>query len=385
MKKVLLSTVAAGLAFAAMPAHADIDLELGGFAMAYGAFVDQDEKNGEVNDFDLVKETELHVSGETTLDNGLTVGMHAEFNVDGADGSAGNEESYLYMSGSWGRVNVGEEDGAAYLLQVAAPSADSNVDGLRSYIDGVNETVLVDSGYTFATTVDDLEYDQAPTGATSKLTYLSPVVSGFQLGLSFTPDGDAAVSGSIGTDNTSTLGNNGVYGEAYEAAVRYEGEFEGVGIAAGAGYSNIQLEDYAAGVTPVAGDISDDRTVWNAGLDLDFGPFGVGVVYKEDDHGEVKNAANTGSIDDEEIFVVGVDYTTGPFKLGASFYDSENVDGNEDLDANRYVGGVTYTYGPGMTLRGSVSYVEFEDTNIGGTNDDEVDATSFLIGTKVKF
>ena len=38
-----------------------------------------------------------------------------------------------------------------------------------------------------------------------------------------------------------------------------------------------------------------------------------------------------------------------------------------------------------MSLRGSVSYVEYEDTDIGGTGVNEVDATSFLLGTQVKF
>ena len=44
------------------------------------------------------------------------------------------EESYAYFSGAWGRVNFGSEDGAAFLLQVAAPSADANIDGLRQQV-----------------------------------------------------------------------------------------------------------------------------------------------------------------------------------------------------------------------------------------------------------
>ncbi len=384
MKKLLLSTAVAGLAFTAVPAHADIDLEIGGFFMGYGAYVDQDETNGTVDEFDFAKNTELHFTGETTLDNGLTVGAHMEFNMDGADDANSIEESYAYFSGSWGRVNFGEEDGAAYLLQVAAPSADSNVDGLRQYISGLNEDVLIDSAYTNAVTGLSksltLDYDQNPTGYVTKLTYLSPVVAGFQAGVSIVPDAnnDATETGGVDTDSEEDA-----FGDAYEIAIRYEGEYEGVGITAGAGYSAVELE---ANGTVEAGQATDDRQVYNLGLDLDFGPFGAGVAYVQDDNGEeAQNVGGSNLGGDEEVVVLGVDYTTGPFKLGASYYDADNLDGIEGLEAQRYTGGVVYTYGPGMTLRGSVNYIEYELNNIGGANNNDVDATQFLIGTKVKF
>jgi len=383
MKKLLLTTAVAGLAFAA-PAHAEVNLEVGGYFVGYAAYVDQDENNNEqANETDFVKATELHFSGETTLDNGLTVGAHIELDVDRND-DASVEESYAYFSGSWGRVNFGEEDGAAYLLQVAAPSADSNVDGIRPLVDGVNEDVLLGTNAA-AGDFGALSYEQNQTGYETKLSYLSPVVNGFQIGASYTPN----VTGDTSTDAVGTDNADEAYGEAYEVAVRYEGEFEGVGVTAGAGYTSVEVEginiaDLGADDT---NDATDDRAAWNVGLDLDFGPFGAGVSYQEDDYGEqdLDNTVGGAKGDDEEILVVGVDYTTGPFKLGASYYDAENVQGNDGIDAERYTGGVVYTYGPGMTLRGSVSYVEYEGENVAGANIDDADATQFLIGTKVKF
>ena len=90
--------------------------------------------------FDFRRDNEIHFTGETTLDNGLTVGSHTEMkiagspSVGGPGGSGLIDESYAYFSGGWGRFNFGQEDGSAYLLQVSAPSADSNVDGMRVYI-----------------------------------------------------------------------------------------------------------------------------------------------------------------------------------------------------------------------------------------------------------
>jgi hypothetical protein len=381
MKKLLIGSAAAALALGlAAPANAQVKLDLGGHFKGYVSWVDQDEAAGtEVRDLDIVRETEIHFTGETTLDNGLTVGFHTEADIDGgttvdASGVTGaaagdtvsfgdsfvTEESYAYFSGAWGRVNFGKEDGAAYLLQVAAPSADSNVDGIRQYVAGFNTGAL--PGATAADAFV-LDYDHADTGYANKLTYLTPVFSGFQAGVSYTPD-----VGNGGTGGSSQFGNGlddvaDEYGDAYEGALRYEGQFDQVGVALGAGYSRVNLEeDGGTGL--------DDVDTWNVGLDLNWGAFGIGAAYLD-----TNNGVDDG--EDENTWVVGIDYTTGPFKLGASYL---NDDLEDTYDADRWTGGVTYTYGPGMTFRGSISYV---DVDVDGA--DDVDGTNVLLGTQIDF
>ncbi|PCJ01765.1 MAG: porin [Alphaproteobacteria bacterium] len=349
MKKLLLTSVAlSGLAFAA-PAHADIDLEIGGFFNGYGAYVDQDETAGtESNNFGLLRHSELHFGGETTLDNGLTIGAQIEVQIDAADASA-IDESYIYFSGDWGRVNFGAEDGAAYLLQVAAPSADSNVDSIRQYI----QPFTTNGGLTPIR----LDYDMAPSGKADKLTYLSPIMNGVQVGLSYSAETDAAsdLVGGIGLDDQA-----GDIGATYEAAIRYEGQIQNVGVIAGAGYSHGELEANGA--------LTDDLEVWNIGLDLDIGPFGIGAIYMDD------NQAKNNS--DLETLVIGVDYTTGPFKIGASYL---NADVDNGVEYDRYTAGVTYEYGPGLTFRGSIQQLEQDSTG------SDADGTALLLGTKVVF
>ena len=378
MKKLLLSSaaVAMGLAFAAPAQAQGVTLDLGGHMKGYVGYVDQDTNAGTENrELDIFRETEIHFTGETTLDNGLTVGFHAEADADGADGF-NLDESYAYFSGSWGRVNFGEEDGAAYLLQVAAPSADSNIDGLRQYINPVNYSVAVSpvNGSVFAAT-EGFDYDNDIARNTEKLTYLTPVLNGFQGGLSYTPDlaSAAPYGGAIPGSATNTIysGNaddvNNQYGSVYEAAARYEGQFDEVGFTVGGGYTHADLENEPAGGA------NDDFKEWNVGLDLDFMAFGLGVVYTENNNGLDANDKN-------ETIVVGLDYTTGPFKLGASYYNNENDMTATDVETDRYTGGVVYTYGPGMTFRGSVSYIDHEVS--GGT---DADATSVMLGTQINF
>ncbi len=387
MKKLLLSSAAVcGLAMVATPAAAQVQLELGGYFKGYGFYTDVDETTGAENrDFDIIRNTEIHFGGETTLDNGLTVGFHLEAEAD-KEGSGNDSfdvnESYAYFSGNWGRVNFGAEDGAAYLLQVAAPSADSNLDGIRQFVNPVNySSAVIGTAALTAVNVNGtrggLDYDQDLSGKDDKFTYLSPIMNGFQIGLSYVPETSDVSSEDAGAADDF----DGDLGEAYEVALRYEGQFNNVGVIAGAGYSHHELEDN----TTNPGDNDDDRTAWNVGLDLDIGPFGIGAAYLEDDYAE--NPANS-TTDEEQTWVVGIDYTTGPFKLGASYLDIENT-GNiagftDGIDSQRYAGGVVYTYGPGMTFRGSISHVEHEDLSIGG-NSEDVDATSVVIGTQINF
>src|ERR1035438_755598 len=129
MKKLLMcsAAIALGLAVAA-PAKADgIKLDLAGHFKGYVTWLTQDNTGAaagtQERHFDILRETEIHFTGETTLDNGLTVGVHHEAAIDnqyagGVDPFV-TEESYAYFSGAWGRVNFGKEDGANYLLQVS--------------------------------------------------------------------------------------------------------------------------------------------------------------------------------------------------------------------------------------------------------------------------
>ena len=372
MKKLLLTTAAvAGLVAVAAPAKAEgLELGLKGYTRAYVAYVDQDTNAAsEERSIDILRDSEIAFTGEATLDNGLTVGAYIEAEADSSESTGDSfeiDENYVYFAGSWGRVNLGSEDGAAYLLQVAAPSADSAVDGIRQQVQGVNY------GLTgIAAHAGGLDYDNDFANADEKITYLTPVFSGFQAGVTYTPEVARPTTGSsavVAQENQNTVAA-GSYGDSFEVAVRWEGQFDELGVTVGAGFASSELEATGGAVAATA----DDREAWDLGVDLDFGPFGFGVAYLTDDQGEKDH--------DQDTLVVGADYVTGPFKLGASYMnkDEETGTGANEIETDRYTGGVVYTFGPGMTFRGSVSYIETEQ----GTA--EVESTNLLLGTQIKF
>ncbi len=388
MKKILMSTAAiAGLAFvAAAPARADepaLQLGLGGYVSGYAVYTDQDEPAGtEYREFDFRKDTEVHLNGEVALDNGVTAGAHMELLADRGDATT-VQESYMYLSSAWGRVNFGEEDGIAYLLQVGAPSADDKIDGIRPDIavfgfSGLSTTGGVTTPFNLNGTLD---YAQDDTGYSNKLTYITPVFNGFQAGVSYTPTvGDTnALTGAAVTNTTgvgTVISPAIAYEDAWEIAARYEGSFNAIDLALGAGYSHLsQVEDTLG---------TDDLDSWNVGVNLGFGAFGVGGAYVNTNNGL---DPVTGGDGDTDTWVAGVDYTTGPYKLGVSYLnqqtDAAAFAGTDDQEADRWTAGVIYEWGPGMTFRGAVQYQDVE--NIGGVTGADTDGTAVTLGTQLEF
>lgn len=366
MKKILLCSAAlVGVAFAAAPAMAQVDVTVGGHTKNYLGWMSQDDDaaTDEERNLDMLRESEIHFNAEGTADNGLTYGFHVETEADGGDGFE-VEESYLYLASSLGRVNLGSEDGAAYLLQVAAPSADANIDGLRQYIQPINYDDLTGAAALYDV-ADGIDYDNDFSTQDEKVTYLSPNWSGFQFGLSWTPElGDNNSSTGLAGFNVDETEDD--VGSVYEAALRYEGTFNNVGFAVGAGYTHGDIEEDTAPGT------SEDFEEWNVGADFDIGAFGLGAVYTELD------GTADGDADDVETWVVGADYTTGPFQFGASYLNKDIGDDDDEID--RLTGGVVYTLTQGLTLRGSISH-----TSVDVDGGDDVDGTSVLGGVQFNF
>ena len=92
-------------------------------------------------------------------------------------------------------------------------------------------------------------------------------------------------------------------------------------------------------------------------------------------------------------FLLAKMHSGGPFKLGFSYLNNHEGLGdtalvnNGTLDTNRYAGGVVYTYGPGMTFRGSVGWVRstLPGVQLGVNDPTHVHATDLLFGTQINF
>lgn len=366
MKKMLLATAA--FALLAPAAQAEIKLDLGGYFKGYAGYADQDTAG--TRSMEFKRKSQVYFTGETTLDNGLTVGYNGQLIQDssvdpGTEEDAKVEQSYLFMSGNWGRVNLGRENSAAYLLQVTAPGADANLDGMDidfSFFNQGAANIRQDYAQTGALTIagargENFQYSD-------KVTYLTPKFNGFQAGVSYTPEVDARdVSDYFGMSSDTDS-----YENLFDAGLRYDGEFSGVGFHAGAGYTNASPETAAIS--------TDDYNEWNAGVKLTWEAFGLGAAYND-------REANLGTVaTDVDTWTVGADYTYGAYTFGASYLNSEGdalVAGDDEYD--RWTVGAGYTFGPGMKFVGSVGFHDLDAAAAGADND----ATVIAVGTDVQF
>jgi predicted porin len=254
------------------------------------------------------------------------------------------------------------------LLQVTAPSADSNIDGQDisfSFYNPNGTGYRQDYGQKgpLAAINGGSQYDAQYS---DKVTYLTPKFNGFQGGVSYSPRYEtlqrATQLGGMETDN-----NAGDLENMVEGAVRYDGEFSGVGVHAGAGYTHAGTEaDAAPGAFG-----SDSWKQWNAAVNLTWNAFGLGGAYITDNGALSTNA-------DTNTYVVGGDYTYGAYVFGLNYFDSKNDLSDDKLQ--RYTGGVGYTFGPGMQFRGAVAY--YNEDNTGGADNDAWVAT---VGTDIQF
>ncbi|MCT4575357.1 MAG: porin [Alphaproteobacteria bacterium] len=339
MKKTVLLASAAVLLAGTAQAADGLKLGLEGNASVYGVYANQDVDKAE---FEIKKEMTVNFTGETMLDNGMKVGVAIETNVQ-EDDNDGEEEAYIYAEGGFGKVIVGKEYNAAYLMQVAAPAVDAELDGMDPTYDVVTDG---------SNKVDTTSYAMFGDGSSEdagedKITYISPVWDGLQVGASYSLGAD-----DDGGDNRAEMSDEN--NEKMSLAARYAvDDVMGADWVFGAGYNK---------------DVAADSKEWNVGVNAMVDAWDLGVAYYTEED----------VTDEVEAIAVGANYTNGDYTYGASYLYKEV--GDED-DLERYMAGVNYEYGPGMKLNGSVAYNTYDSD--GGR--DENDATVVAIGTVINF
>lgn len=381
MKKLLLgTTMLMGAVVLAGAAHADgmkassatggLSVGVGGFMDFQAGFADQDSAFTAVGagsrESRFQTDTEVHVTVEGQSDNGLKYGAVIELNADpSADGDAdgGNaDKTYLFLESSAGRVELGANAPVTTTMQVSAASvarATGGIDG--DFYD------FITLGAPFITT-QELPAAEAGEGATredsNKISYYSPVFSGLQLGVSYSPD-----EGDSGTVAGSTGKLNGDNENVFDLGLSYSGDLGGVGL-------NTALvgefgENEVAGV--------EDTAAWGFGLALDYMGFSAAASYTDwADSGLATGAL----VDDQSAWTLGAAYETGPFGVSVTYLDSEGSNSVTAQEFQNLVIGADYTLAPGLVPYVEVSFFDTDD-NVVGTADN--DGSVALVGAELTF
>jgi hypothetical protein len=295
-----------------------------------GASEDTLTNNVDDRNYDFYMDSEVHIRADGETDGGTKYGSKVEFEADGF-ASLNTDEVGLYFSGGFGRVELGNDDGAEDVMYVGGEDAQAGTGG----IDGDTRN-LTGPGFR-------------NSGDSTKATYFTPRLAGFQLGASFTPDTGnqgAGLGNDAGNDieNSVGLGSNWV-GELGPvnltlAAVGLFGDNEGDG---------------------------EDSKSWAIGGIIGFGGLTGGLGYNSQDD-------NGGKAD---IINAGLKYGFGAANVSVG-YTFKDVSSNPALDDDQSVFAVSGDYGimPGVTLKADVTYNN-EDP---GANDDKADQDDTVAG-----
>jgi len=345
MKKILLGATALSLVgFAGTVSAQEWSAKVGGFMTSGIGYVDSDAHTAEI---EIVNNAEVIFNFRLVADNGITFGAKVEFE---ANGNSENADEYVAsISGSFGAIEIGREDGAGDRLLGAAA-------GATAFTAATDEAGLL-FDYAAKESAAVVVTDGADTGDDIKITYFTPGISGFKAGISYTPGQSGSGSTSTVGGNSLAKGNGDSVREGIELGAQYKNNFGGVSLFVGANYIDF-LNDQAP---------FDDSyaIVANVG----FAGFTVGGIYGSAD----SNAA--GSKNDVTGYGFGVGYETGPWGFGAQVAIGD--DAQDDLMG--YSVGVDYALAPGVTVGVIGEYAENDKPGV-TTNDD-----SFAVGVFTNF
>ncbi len=276
---------------------------------------------------DTRTDAEIHFNGRATLDSGMKI--HARVELEGqnnhSDGGSGDDpidEYFLSVSGSFGQIILGGTGGAPVKMLTGLTG---------SWATGVGETLNFDNAWipSAAGNHYGLQHARLDTGDAEKVTYISPKLGGFQVGLTYSPnrvnnDSNARIDAADGP-------HNGI-----EGAVSYTGKFGDVGFGVGGGMTSYQ---------GAKGKKDDDRSDWLVSGRIDFGGgFRVAIGHKRvtDD-----NKMNESSLTDAGVrFVQGAN----SFSLVGSHGEMENTDAKHTAVMASYARAL----GPGVKWHANV-------------------------------
>ena len=296
----------------------------------------------------------IGIQADTVLDNGYKVGTRFEFEL-----TSDLEMAYIFISGPFGELQVGQIDNVSTGLQFYVPEF------LAPAIDTVDYPDF--QAYGRSSVADGPQYGDSTfivyDEVAHKINYISPRIQGVQFGIGWTPDPTASFDNSSG---------NGIQGRADD---QNHGRFQdnNVGVAEDlvtftANYSREEIFDITWGISGaymIAGGHSVPNTTptaYNVGFNIGWKGWEFGGSWQESRDLMVDGASLT--TDDpyrvkDRVWAIGFAYGQDQWKVGAAYRTSRRDEDSSRADkTNKEVEiGATYNLGKGLWISGMFEYV----------------------------
>lgn len=290
---------------------------------------------------------ELKFEASGTTDSGMKYGAYFELSMDDgarnsegststSDGKFGADEANVWLSGSWGKLEVGNQDGAADKMAVGG----NEVDMLGANILGA---FFMTNGSLGTRGTD---YTNVQDGAdNTKLTYYTPRVSGFQAGISYAPRYKAQGTQPNADDGINGAGTSG----NYEAGITYTGK---------AGDVKFEIAATAASAREQDDQNGDGQGI---GGKVEFNNITVAAGYAQNDNWRAASS-------EQDAWNLGVGYNGGKWQVAAYYLNVESKVGSSKEEFDEYSLQAGYNFGGGLT--GAVGLYDIKLRSVNTTLND---------------
>jgi hypothetical protein len=344
--------VAAGLLVTSSATAGGVEFSLGGDMEIQAGFTDQDVDLPD-RGYDFLTSTEIHFNFRGEADNGLKYGAQVQLEAD-QGGTNNADEVWTWLEGDWGRVQLGDQDGADSQMAYNAGLTQAGSGGIDGDVDDWFENV--------GNAVSSPEIED--TSDHTKITYYTPRIFGIQLGASLTPQ-----TGSKGQDvaNDDPDVNDDEFENHLGLGVNYKETFNEVEL-------GLSL---TGGIADAVGHDHEDFASWSVGGFVDYMGINLGASYG--DNGDTRGE-NNGSVDDDFFYDVGIGYSKGDWDASIGYLHSEFKHGSTDDEFDNFAVSGGYEYAPGLYAYFDLMFVRADSD---GTQDN--DGTVLIIGHELNF
>ncbi|HEX3485178.1 MAG TPA: porin [Micropepsaceae bacterium] len=239
----------------------DVSVKLGGNAGGVLFNAHQSAGPGFPGGYDIARssgEARANIRAQRIFDNGLIVGAGGNFLLyhDSLSGDQyGNdfiEKAFVFVQTGFGRVELGEQDGAAYTLGLTGPITNEEVTLENRNISLFHDPI---AGENFARFFESVAAVQS-TSNYAKINYITPRLLGVQIGASFTPETVRTPLPFTG----NPLSDPDQQHDIWEVAASYTGYVSDFALGLSAGYAQGSLKNRTIG--------TDDLYDWALGAQL---------------------------------------------------------------------------------------------------------------------
>jgi len=376
---------------------------------------------------------------QDTLTYGAVLRLQMVGNSDNGTGDFKSNRSYIYLDTDAGAVQLGSNSAVSKMLKIDAgtiASGTGGVDGdwgnFASFYNVINPSNVTYKGYSSISNMQwngssvavptsdaiyNIDYSSVITGIDTlsnrldtgesyrKITYLSPRISGLQIGVSFAPDIDnngqsdllhkidANGNGSIGIDPVSMYMGAPVRAKnIWSMALNYTNKLDDItlGFSAVADRGTATKQTLTADFTDTSGTTT---TVENRPMSFhNLNTYAIGASVAAHGFtlaGSYQNDGNSLTLQGQDKFkanwwTTGLAYAYENFSTSVTYLEGKKGTSTQNIKTSLVSWGVDYQWVPGMKPFAEVTYAKMKPTST-NASDSVQKSTIFILGTSLKF